>query len=107
MEVWQKARVRQTDTIISAMVNLKFKNLCLVGLHRVYFWDANTGVLNKTYDSEYIDAFIFLSIVIIYAFPVDIKCFPSSNSQDTPSGQWGGGDCMLFGGCWQPSYLRR
>lgn len=53
IDVWQKSRDRQNDTILAAMFNSKFKNLCLVGARRVYFWECNTGVLNKTYDSKY------------------------------------------------------
>ena len=51
VEMWQKARVRQKDTIVSSFFNPKFKNFVIVGARRIYLWDAYTGALVKTYDS--------------------------------------------------------
>lgn len=52
IELHQKARVRQKDTIISSFYNERFKHFVVVGARRIYMWNAYTGILAKTYNSE-------------------------------------------------------
>lgn len=52
VEMHQKARVRQKDSIVASFYNGKFKNFVVVGARRVCMWNAYNGILAKTYDSE-------------------------------------------------------
>jgi hypothetical protein len=53
VEMWQKARVRQRDNIVSVFYNKRFKHVVIVAVQRMYLWDAHSGTLIKTYDSEF------------------------------------------------------